>query len=89
MKHELAHHEKVSRKHFNLDVFNEENPCGPPDNPCLNNGRCKEDNSEDGYTCYCDKGFTGENCEYSKLIHSYSDYVSISNSAKIPHRMTK
>lgn len=35
-------------------------PCA--DDPCANDGICLEANSENGYTCVCQKGFIGKNC---------------------------
>jgi hypothetical protein len=54
--------------------------------PCLNGGKCIEvsfgsgvgsglDTTESAYTCYCEPGYTGENCETSK----YSSCISLSN----------
>lgn len=35
-------------------------PCA--DEPCLNDGVCLESQTENGYTCVCQQGFTGKNC---------------------------
>ena len=44
-----------------------DDPCFP-NNPCLNGGVCKNDNSESGYTCTCKKGYNGTHCEHSKYM---------------------
>ena len=51
----------VSRKIVNV--------CGKPDDPkdCNGNGICENDDSEAGYSCYCEPGYYGDDCELSKL----------------------
>ena len=49
-----------------------DDPCFP-NNPCLNGGVCKKDNSESGYTCTCKKGYNGTHCEHSKFMSYYSN----------------
>lgn len=36
-------------------------PCA--DEPCLNDGVCLETQTEHGYTCVCQEGYTGKNCQ--------------------------
>jgi hypothetical protein len=36
-------------------------PCA--DDPCQNDGVCLETQTEHGYTCVCQEGFTGKNCQ--------------------------
>uniref|UniRef100_W4VRB4 Putative heparan sulfate proteoglycan 2 n=1 Tax=Corethrella appendiculata TaxID=1370023 RepID=W4VRB4_9DIPT len=36
-------------------------PCA--DEPCTNDGVCLETQTENGYTCVCQDGFTGKNCQ--------------------------
>ena len=36
-------------------------PCA--DEPCLNDGVCLETQTEHGYTCVCQDGYTGKNCQ--------------------------
>jgi hypothetical protein len=37
-------------------------PCTLNSKQCQNNGKCLEDN-KGGFTCTCEKGYTGVNCE--------------------------
>ena len=41
------------------------NVCDDPDNPkdCSGNGICENDDTDNGYSCYCEPGFTGKDCE--------------------------
>ena len=42
--------------------------------PCNSQGICKNDDSASGYTCYCEPGFLGDDCEDGKtfiIIHLY------------------
>ena len=40
-------------------------PCDLNPGQCRNGATCTNDN-QDGYTCSCPNGYTGENCEISK-----------------------
>jgi hypothetical protein len=37
--------------------------------PCRNNGECRELITGPGYDCLCPSGFTGKNCEKSKITY--------------------
>lgn len=37
--------------------------------PCLNNGLCVN-NEPDNYTCICNKGFSGRNCQIGELNYT-------------------
>lgn len=41
----------------------EKDACVP--NPCKNDGKCVE-TRDGGFTCVCENGYTGENCERRK-----------------------
>ena len=45
-----------------------DNVCGSSDDPkdCSGNGICENDNSENGYSCYCEPGYYGDDCELCK-----------------------
>ena len=44
--------------------------CNDAVNPktCSDSGICRNDFSDSGYTCYCEPGFTGDDCENGKII---------------------
>ena len=54
--------------HISIDI----DECDP--DPCVN-GACVPNVGLATYTCICDQGFTGQNCETSKHYMSY--FVSI------------
>ena len=59
---------KVKQYHYNYFIllslsFPDTNECIP--NPCLNGAVCVD--GLNGYTCNCPAGYTGVNCETSKL----------------------
>lgn len=37
-------------------------------NPCQHEGACTINESEDGYVCNCNAGFSGTNCEIGKAF---------------------
>ena len=45
-----------------------DNVCGSSDDPkdCSGNGICENDDSENGYSCYCEPGYYGDDCELCK-----------------------
>ena len=52
-----------------------ENICGKSDDPkdCNGNGICENDDSDDGYSCYCEPGYYGDDCELckTKILSNY------------------
>ena len=44
--------------------------CNDAVNPktCSDSGLCQNDASDTGYTCYCERGFIGDDCENGKII---------------------
>ena len=47
-----------------------DNVCGSSDDPkdCSGNGICENDDSENGYSCYCEPGYYGDDCELCKIM---------------------
>ena len=47
--------------------------CDDPTDPkdCSGRGICENTDTDSGYTCYCEPGYNGDNCEESnkKLIY--------------------
>jgi hypothetical protein len=57
-------------------------PCA--DEPCQNNGVCLETQTEHGYTCVCEDGFSGKNCQ----IEGYQCTMSICGTGRCEESMT-
>ncbi|XP_064608040.1 MAM and LDL-receptor class A domain-containing protein 1-like [Liolophura sinensis] len=49
--------------------------------PCLNKGRCRQNNSPKGYTCKCRRKYTGQRCE---LIGTGNYFCYFGQTAKCP-----
>ena len=51
---------------FNLVDF-----CNAQQNPkdCNGHGICQNNDSEEGYSCYCEPGFTGSDCEIGMSVY--------------------
>ena len=54
-------------------------------NPCENDSTCTD--VEDGYTCACESGFTGPECQTGMLIFSLSSEI-FHLSFYSPYKMT-
>ena len=37
------------------------------DKDCSGRGICENDESDSGYTCFCEPGFLGDDCEEGKI----------------------
>ena len=59
---------------FSLVIVGEDLPCAS--NPCQNGGECSDSGNTEGYTCLCQVGITGTNCETGMLI-PFSEIESI------------
>jgi hypothetical protein len=61
--------------------FSDIDDCALNNNPCLNGAQCTD--QIDDYSCACNPGYDGKNCENSKLLNSSTqvtqrlDYISI------------
>ena len=49
------------------------NECSP--NPCLNGATCVD--GINGYTCNCQPGYTGVNCQISKLVLFQNEHIDM------------
>ena len=49
------------------------NKCETESVDCGIHGKCVNDESDDGYTCYCQPGYTGDKCEKGNFAWKYSN----------------
>ena len=48
------------------------NKCETENVDCGIHGKCVNDDSDGGYTCYCQPGYTGDKCEKGNFAWKYS-----------------
>ena len=61
----------------NIEILNKAqfnnlvNVCDDPVNPkdCSGRGICENTDTDSGYTCYCEPGYNGDDCEESNNNH--------------------
>lgn len=51
---------------FFVLTFTDPNPCHP--NPCKNGGMCTRSDSEEKFSCICEEGFKGQQCDCKKSL---------------------
>ena len=44
------------------------------DKDCSGRGICENDESDSGYTCFCEPGFLGDDCEEGKISQNFFNF---------------
>ena len=59
-------------KNFEIYFITLADKCETENVDCGIHGKCVNDESDDGYTCYCQPGYTGDKCEKGNFAWKYS-----------------
>ena len=70
---------------YSFNLNHAADPCATA--PCLNGGICQR-SGNNGYTCICLDGFTGDTCQTCKLDTNLLTIVSASKSLHIAEEVT-
>ena len=64
-------HNSWKGKFFEIYFITLADKCETENVDCGIHGKCVNDESDDGYTCYCQPGYTGDKCEKGNFAWKY------------------